>query len=128
MEDAYQLQVIITAGPEDPRKAILGLSMAAAAASAGARVYVYLVMEAARCLLKEYCGRELVPTYPTVSELVAVVHEAEGTVAYCPNCLESGCVPASEMQAEVQVFCHLARAGGISPVGMRLTSVPTVVF
>ena len=128
MEIAHDLQVIIVSGPEDPRKAILGLSMAASAASTGSRVLIYLVLDGARCLLTEHCSRELLNGYPSVAELVEVVHESGGTIAYCPNCLESECAPEMQSRAHVKAFCHLAKPGGVSMVGMQMTQIPTVVF
>jgi predicted peroxiredoxin len=128
MNSGHDLQVLIVAGPEDPRRAILGLSMAASAASTGAKVYVYLVMGGARFLLKENCSRSLVDGYPSVAELVEVVHEGGGTIGYCPNCLDSQCTPNLPGLTEVKSFCHLAHPGGMSTFGMRMTSIPTVVF
>ncbi|MBL8241023.1 MAG: DsrE family protein [Bryobacterales bacterium] len=128
MENAHDLQVMIVAGPEDPRRAILGLSMAASAASTGAKVNLYLVMGGARFLLKENCSRILVEGYPSVAELVEVVHDSGGTVGYCPNCLDSQCTPALPGLTEVKSFCHLAHPRGMSTFGMRMTTIPTVVF
>ena len=128
MENTHDLQVIIVSGPEDPRKAILGLSMAASAASGGSRVLIYLVLDGARCLLTEHCSREILAGYPSIAELVEVVHESGGTIAYCPNCLDSECAPAMQSVAHVKKFCHLAQPGGISTVGMQMTQIPTVVF
>lgn len=128
MEATPQLQVIIVSGPDDPRKAILGLSMAASAASVGTCVYVYLVMDGARCLLTENCSRPLLDGYPTVSELIEVVHGAGGTIGYCPNCLDEQCSPILQHKTAIQAFCHLAHPGGVSLVGIRMSTIPTVVF
>jgi predicted peroxiredoxin len=128
MPHDYDLQIIIVAGPDQPQRAVLGLSMAAAAAAAGTRVFIYLVMEGARCLLTQNCARSLVDGFPTVAELVAAVHESGGSIAYCPNCLAGQCDPGFRGKTSEQSFCHLGHPSGVSTVAMQLAHIPSVVF
>ena len=124
----YDLQIIVASGPADPKRAVLGLAMAASAASCGRRVQIYFAMDGAQFLLSENCSRIVVDGFPSVSDLVEVVYESGGAILYCPNCLQGQCAPALKPKIVEYSVCHLAKPGGMSAVGMQLGVIPTVVF
>jgi predicted peroxiredoxin len=124
----YELQVIIVSGPDEPRRAIAGLAMAASACCAGTKVGVYMVMDGARCLSTANCTRVLAQGFPTVREFVEVIRESGGAVEYCPACLNEECAVEVKQHVMESEMCRLARPAGMSSFGMRMAQVPTVVF
>jgi predicted peroxiredoxin len=123
------IQVIIVSGPEEPKKVVMGLSLAASAAAAGKIVHVFLAMDGARCLLDDACERPLVEGYPPVSELLGVIEATGGVVEYCPHCLPSGCVPRFGAQVAIQKSCACGGApAGIASYGVHLGDRATVAF
>lgn len=129
--DNKPIQVILVSSPTDePKRLILGLSLAAAAAAAGTEVRIFLAMDAAQCLSSDVCRRELVAGYPPAAELLAVIRESGGLVEYCPHCLPSGCdatLAHAANQHDRLCGCG-ALPAGLSSYGVRLADYPTVVF
>lgn len=123
---SQHVQIIIVSGPEDPKRLLLGLSMAAGAAAAGTLVNIFLAMDGARCLLPGVCEATLLDGYPSVSELLAVVKESGGVVEYCPHCLPVGCSHQPAAQGS-PCGCNGVPAG-LTSYGVRLADWPTVVF
>lgn len=120
------VQVIIVSGPEEPKRLLLGLSMAAGAAAAGTLVNLFLAMDGAKCLMPGVCERVLLEGYPSVADLLAVVKESGGVVEYCPHCLPTGCAHAP---AEHGASCGCKGIpAGLTSYGVRLADWPTVVF
>jgi predicted peroxiredoxin len=124
----YELQVIIVAGPEDPRRAIAGFAMAASACCAGTKVGVYLVMDAARFVSASNCSKILAQGFPSVREFIEAIHESGGAVEYCPACLNEECAQEVKQHVVETEMCRLARPSGMSSFGMRMAQIPTVVF
>ncbi|MFN7918678.1 MAG: DsrE family protein [Bryobacteraceae bacterium] len=124
------VHVIIPSGPGEPKRLMLGLAMAAAAAAAGTVVRVFLIMDGVMCLTPEFCSTELLRGYPPPADLLAAIHEAGGSVEYCPNCLPSGCDAAlARATAPAGNACRCAGVpAGLASYGVRLADIPTVVF
>lgn len=123
-----QLQVIVVSGPGEPKRLVLGLSMAAAAAAAGTTVRLFLVMDGAACLRADICHRELVQGYPPVSELLTAIEQSGGAVEYCPHCLPEGCDASFARPAQGDGCACKGLPAGLSSYGVRLASCPSVVF
>lgn len=123
---SQHVQVIIVSGPDEPKRLLLGLSMAAGAAAAGTIVNIFLAMDGAKCLLPDACERTLLDGYPTVAELLSVVKDCGGVVEYCPHCLPTGCAhhPADHAGS---CGCKGVPAG-LTSYGVRIGDWPTVVF
>ena len=129
MAMSADVQVIIVSGPDDPKRVVLGLSMAASAASAGRSVRLFFTMDGARCLLDGHCDRTMVEGYPTVAELLTVVEAAGGVVEYCPHCLPTGCVPRVGMIVPAPGSCGCnGMPAGIASYGVHLGDRHTVAF
>ncbi|MDX1982665.1 MAG: DsrE family protein [Bryobacteraceae bacterium] len=123
------LQVILASGPSEPKRLMLGLAMAAAAASSGTIVHMFLVMDGAGCLRSEMCHQELLKGYPPVSELLSVIAQSGGVVEYCPHCLPDGCDASFARPAQQSGTCGCAGIpAGLASYGVRLSSIPSVVF
>ena len=120
------VQVIIVSGPNEPKRLLMGLSMAAGAAAAGTTVNLFLAMDGAKCLLPEVCERTLLDGYPSVAELLAVVRDCGGAVEYCPHCLPTTCAQHTTGQTAT-CGCKGVPAG-LTSYGVRLADWPTVVF
>lgn len=123
---SQHVQVIIVSGPDEPKRLLLGLSMAAGAAAAGTNVHVFLAMDGARCLQPGVCDQTLLEGYPSVSELLSVVTESGGAVEYCPHCLPTGCTHTPAAQGG-SCGCKGVPAG-LTSYGVRMADWPTVVF
>lgn len=123
------VQVIIVSGPDEPKRVVLGLSMAASAASTGRGVRIFFTMDGARCLLDGDCDRTLVEGYPTVAELLTVVEAAGGVVEYCPHCLPTGCVPRVGVSVAGRGTCGCnGMPAGIASYGVHLGDRHTIAF
>lgn len=123
---SQHVQVIIVSGPDEPKRMMLGLSMAAGAAAAGTLVNVFLAMDGAKCLLPGICDQTLLDGYPSASELLSVVRESGGVVEYCPHCLPTGC---THQTADHGNSCGCKGVpAGLTSYGVRLADWPTVVF
>lgn len=127
--NGQEIQVIIASGPAEPKRLMLGLSMAASAASAGTKVRLFLTMDGARCLSADVCHAQMLDGYPPVAELLAAIHESGGVVEYCPHCMPEGCSELLARPVEAAGPCRCAGVpAGLSSYGVRLADYPTVVF
>lgn len=128
MSSDAHVQVIIASGPDDPKRVVLGLSLAVSAAAANTIVHLFFAMDGARCLLDDHCDRTFVDGYPTVAELLGVIETSGGVIEYCPHCLPAGCTPRFGAQVRSS-DCRCAGApAGLASYGVHLGDRPTVVF
>lgn len=125
--DAH-VQVIIASGPDDPKRVVLGLSLAASAAAANTIVHLFFAMDGARCLLDDNCDRTLVDGYPSVAELLGVIEASGGAIEYCPHCLPTGCTPRFGAQVRSSTCGCTGAPAGLASYGVHLGDRPTVVF
>lgn len=125
-----KVQVVISSGPQEPKRLMLGLSMAASAAASGTNVSLFLVMDGVQCLLDEVCNKELLTGYPPVAELLSVVSQTGGAVEYCPHCIPAGCSGSIAKPVDLsESSCGcVGIPAGIASYGVRLAECPTVVF
>lgn len=129
MATEQHVQVLIVSGPDEPKKVVLGLSLAASAAAAGKIVHLFFAMDGARCLLDDTCERTLVDGYPTVAEFLGIIEATAGAIEYCPHCLPTGCTPRFGAQVAVQKACGCSGApAGIASYGVHLGDRATVAF
>ncbi len=122
-----ELQVVIASGPDDPKRVVLGLSMAASAVAAGAYVRLYFVMDGAQWLREEHCSTVAVPGYPPLAELMEAVRMGGGDVEFCPHCVENRCAHVATSSAQ-EGGCGCASSAGMAAYGVRMPTTPTVVF
>lgn len=128
MSSASHVQVIIASGPDDPKRVVLGLALAASAAAANTVVHVFFAMDGAKCLVGDVCAQTLVDGYPSVAELLESVEQGGGSIEYCPHCLPSGCTPRFGAQVR-QSACGCSGApSGLASYGVHLADRATVVF
>lgn len=124
------IQVIVASGPADPKRVLLGLSLAAAAASAGTIVRLFLTMDGVQCLDPGVCRRELLAGYPPIADLLEAIHGSGGVIEYCPNCLPQGCdgrLAKAAGGADSPCGCSGVPAG-LASYGVRLADYPTFIF
>lgn len=123
---SQHVQVIIASGTSEPKRLLLGLSLAAGAAAAGTVVNLFFAMDGAQCLAPGVCDATLLEGYPTVSELLGIIKDSGGVIEYCPHCLPTGC-PHQPQGLESSCGCKGIPAG-LTSYGVRLADWPTVVF
>lgn len=124
-DPAAELHVVVVSGPDDPKRSLLGLSMAAAAVATGSAVSVYLVMDGAQWLREEHCQSAPLAGYPAVVELMDAIREGGGAIEFCQHCVEDRC---RHTNGGDQPSCGCASAAGIAAYGVGMTTTPTVVF
>lgn len=128
MSSPTHVQVIIASGPDDPKRVVLGLSLAASAAVADTVVHTFFAMDGARCLMDEVCDRVLVDGYPTVAELLASIEQSGGRIEYCPHCLPTGCTPRFGARVGTSTCGCVGTPAGLASYGVHLGDRATVVF
>lgn len=119
-----RMQVLISAGPEDLKRAVLGFSVAAAAVSAGTQVTLFLVMEGARWAMTSEGNTADVPGFRSISELIDAIQMGGGTIEVCSTCAaeESGCTRVPD-----QLRPGIT-PGGLVKIAIRMSEIPTVTF
>lgn len=134
MPSSKRLQIIISAGPDDPR-ATLGFATAAAAGACGLSVIVFLVMNGARWALKSIGNEPQQPGQQPVAELLETIQACDGTVEVCSNCLANACSGCSHTVcsatpdgARPSEMRDGIRPGGLATIAVRMTEMPTVTF
>lgn len=121
------LQIIITSGPEAPRRAALGFAAAAAALAAGTAVVVFLALNGARWAFAGE-GEELeMSSFQQISELIEVIQSAGGQIEICSNCVNGVCDHESTGGTSGSMRSGVTPAG-LTTVAIRMNQMPTVTF
>lgn len=129
IQSSQHVQIVIASGTNEPKRVMLGLSMAASAAAAGTTVNVFLAMDGVEWLNPDVCDRVVLEGYPPAAELLSVIHESGGVVEYCPHCLPAGCRVHGQVSAHPLSSCGcVGLPSGLASYGVRLADWPTVVF
>ncbi len=84
--DTKRLQVLITAGAEDPHKARQGLEAAITGLALGAEVVVFLTLRGAFWTRPHTHSDCVIPGCETIPDLLHDLIEQGATVACCPSC------------------------------------------
>ena len=127
MNEQPGIQIIISTGPEDTRRATLGFAAAAAAGACGMPVTVFLVLDGARWALLLEGTEVCVAGFPPISELFEAILAAGGRIEVCPTCLDGACGIPSQGRADSMLRPGVNFAG-LTAVAVRMTQVPTVTF
>lgn len=125
--DKYDLQVVITSGPELPEKAVIGFATALSAATSGVTVTTVLAMRGA-VWAAECQGTEIsVEGYPCVGELIELIEESGGTVRGCSSCVDQYCPAPLDEKGDKILRKGIERVG-LNVVTLRMLDTPTVTF
>jgi predicted peroxiredoxin len=101
MNEQPGIQIIISTGPEDTRRATLGFAAAAAAGACGVAVAVFLVLDGAQWALQSEAGAEVCAAgFQPISELFEAILAAGGRIDVCPTCLDGACGIPSQGRAD----------------------------
>lgn len=118
------IQVIITAGPEDPEKVVLGLQTALTAASSGLETSVFFTLRATQwtcATVRDVAGGE------RIAELIDAVHTCGGEIESCSACLDKYC--AQSAQRGHENLRHGVRPGGLASLVRRASrGANTITF
>lgn len=123
----YGLQIIITKGPENPSKAILGLAMALSAVASDTRVVVFFTMKGARWVDPDVGEFKPEPNFNGSEEYIEALLDLGVTMEGCTSCVEQYC---PEIRDEDGVY-HMREGvvfNGLSTATIRATYIPTLVF
>ena len=121
------MQILISSGPENVERAVLGFSLAAAAVCAGTQVLLFLVMDGARWALKSEGNKVDVPGFQPISELIDAIQTGGGTIEVCSNCAQGTDCSVLQGQLRDQMRPGIV-TGGLVKVATRIGMIPTVAF
>lgn len=108
------IQVIITCGPEDPEKAVLGLQTALTAASSGVETSVFFTLRATQwtcATVRDVVGAD------RIAELIDAVQTCGGEIESCSACLDKYC--ADSAQRGHENLRQGVRPGGLASLVRR---------
>jgi predicted peroxiredoxin len=127
MDDHHDIQFIISSGPEEAHRAVLGFSTAAAAVASGMRVVLFLVMNGARWAFQSGDHQIDVPGFQPVSELIRLIQAGGGTIEVCSNCFHQACSVEPDLAPNKTILPGITR-GGLTTVAVRMAHTSTVTF
>ncbi len=131
MVPEQEVQIIISAGPDDCR-ATLGFAAAIAAAACGAQVVLFLVMNGARWAFKSVGNEPQQAGFQPVSQMLEMIQASGGRVEVCSNCLNEVCsthdLCAASDAALPSGMREGIHPGGLVAVAARMSQMPTVTF
>jgi predicted peroxiredoxin len=119
-----QVQIVISCGPENAARAVLGFSLAAAAVSVGTGVSLFLIMNGARWALQSEGNSTQMPGFQSIGSLIQAIQAGGGTIEVCANCAPDG---ACSLPRGEEMRPGIVRSG-LAAVAIRLSQVPTVAF
>ena len=122
-----RLQVIIVSGPEAPERATLGMAAALSACHSDYETHVVLAMRGAIWAAETEGNSPLVPGYPPMGEMIALVHDAGGTVLGCSSCIHQYC-PAPTGDDGQKILRKGIALIGLTQVTMNAIEVSTLTF
>lgn len=123
--DSLTLQVLITAGAEDPHKARQGLEAALSACALGAEVTVFLTLRGAFWTRPHTHSDCVIPGCETIPGLLKMLIEEGATVACCPSCaiqFVGSCEIGHDVMEGVQM------RGFTAMVAATISGTPTLSF
>ncbi len=88
MSEEKELQVIITAGSEDPHRARQGLEAAMAAVALGADVHVFLTLRGAFWAELKHKSGCLIPGCESIPALLKDLVDSGATIECCASCAQ----------------------------------------
>lgn len=128
MKEKYDVQIILSSGPNDIKKIELGLSIALNCAGQGTEVVVFFVNEAAIFLKKDtYLSGD--NKYNLVKEYIKNLLELKVAIEICSLCLEDSCqIPGDNVFAEQILLDSTIKVVGTALISSRLINTKTIIF
>lgn len=126
----HSVQVVITAGPDAPARAVLGLQAALAAAASGIRVDAFLALEATQWA----CEPRVLTGAESIYDLLDQLTSFGVTVTCCSSCAQDLCGTDVSGAATDGRGAAVATHADVELIGLaalmeRVASgVPTVTF
>lgn len=120
-QPTFDLQIFISAGPNEVPKATIGFATALAAAVSGEDVVVFLTGPGAYWASKDHGDVESAPGFDSVASYMEMLWEADARIEGCTACLvhyRDQTVPLHEGVIEA----------GLSVAAIRMQDSRTVVF
>ena len=121
ISDQFDLQIIISTGPDTPGRAIVGHSMAASAAAMGLRVLMFLAYDGAEWGTTRLSNREDVGDVEDLINHQLSILEADGRIEVCSACGERLLREGVKLRPGVEL-------GGLTSVASRAIATQTVSF
>jgi predicted peroxiredoxin len=123
-DQKFDLQILITTGPEAPEKAVLGFAAALSAVHSDISVSVVLAMRGAIWAADCQGVESTVPGYPPVGELIELIQEDGGHILGCSSCIDQYC-PAPIGDDGQKVLRKGIELVGLPRVTMRMADPHT---
>lgn len=124
---SYDLQILVISGPEAPEKAVLGLASALSAIHSDLKVKVVFAMRGAIWCAATEGNSQLVPGYPPIGELIAMLQAEGARVCGCSSCVDQYC-PAPRDDNGSKVLREGIERVGLSVVTLHMADTSTVTF
>jgi len=121
MTDKFDLQIIISSGPDTPGSAIVGHGMAASAAAMGLRVLMFLAYDGAEWGTTRIARRDDINNVEGVFDNQLTVLEADGRIEMCSACGQKLLNEGVLLRPGIQL-------GGITTVANRAIATQTISF
>ena len=125
--ESYELQVVVTCGVDHVERAVLGFATALSAAAHDIPVVLVLAMLGARWAAESEGNEPLVPGYPPIAELIALIDDAGGVVQGCSSCVDQYC-PAPVGEDGQKILRKGVTRVGLSVMTERMVDTSTVTF
>lgn len=121
MSDEFDLQIIISAGPDVPGRAIVGHSMAASAAALGLRVLLFLANDGAEWGTARVRSRDDISDIEELLDHQLTIVEAGGRIEICSACGEKLLRKEVELRPGILL-------GGMTAFASRALETQTISF
>lgn len=121
------LQILVISGPEAPEKAVLGLAAALSALHSDMRVKLVFAMRGAVWCAETEGNAALVPGYPPIGELIAMLQAEGARVCGCSSCVDQYCPAPCDPHGMKVLRTGIERVG-LSVVTLHMAHTPTVTF
>ena len=101
-ENKHELQVIISSGPKDLHRAIIGFAFAASAAISGVKVLTVLAGEGILWIKdNEPYTKKTVNGFVSIEEYVDILVDHKADICLCSACAEQGCVTKETIKPRI---------------------------
>lgn len=125
MTSTKRLQILITAGAEDPHRARQGLEAACVAAAMGVEVRVFLTLRGAFWAEKRQFEHCVVPGCDSIPDLMGTLHEMGVLLECCSSCaLQFG----GTCETNDRLIDGVEMSGLASMVAVTADGTPTITF